>query len=319
MIVERYYSSLTAIIGLVLLAILFAYIQPMILSPFGVTMSVNQGTTLALAALAQLVVVLTGGVDLSVGAMVGLTNAIAATYMGTHPAIATAVIIGTLFAGTLAGFVNGLIVAYGRIQPIIVTLATLYIYTGVGLLVRPQPGGTVPGGFANALTGSRGYLPYALILLLGVVGLAWVPLMRSRLGRAIKAIGDNRSGARVSGISVARTELWAYTAGGFFAACAGIFLTAQTTSGDPTIGTSYTLNSVAAVVFGGAVLGGGRGVALGPICGAYFLSLLISVLFASGVSPFYQNLLQGAILVIVLATANVWRLRTRHWLNVMSN
>ncbi|AWN14369.1 ABC transporter permease [Salinisphaera sp. LB1] len=319
MIVERYYSSLTAIIGLVLLAILFAYIQPMILSPFGVNMSVNQGTTLALAALAQLLVVLTGGVDLSVGAMVGLTNAIAATYMGTNPAIATAVLIGTLFAGTLAGFVNGVIVAYGRIQPIIVTLATLYIYTGVGLLVRPQPGGTVPGGFANALTGSWGYLPYALIFLLGVVGLAWVPLMRSRLGRAIKAIGDNRNGARVSGISVARTELWAYTAGGFFAACAGIFLTAQTTSGDPTIGTSYTLNSVAAVVFGGAVLGGGRGVALGPICGAYFLSLLISVLFASGVSPFYQNLLQGAILVIVLATANVWRLRTRHWLNVMSN
>lgn len=319
MIVQRYYSSLTAIIGLVLLTGLFAYIQPLILSPFGVSMSVNQGTALALAALAQLVVVLTGGVDLSVGAIVGLTNAIAATYMGTHTGMAAVILVATLAAGTTAGFLNGLVVAYGRIQPIIVTLATLYIYTGVGLIVRPQPGGTVPSGFANALTGSWGYLPYALLFLLAVVVLAWVPLMRSRLGRAIHAVGDNRNGARVSGISVARTELWAYTAGGFFAACAGIFLTAQTTSGDATIGTSYTLNSVAAVVFGGAVLGGGRGVALGPICGAYFLSLLISVLFASGVSPFYQDLLQGAILVIVLAVANSWRLRTRHWLHVMSN
>jgi len=319
MIIERYYSSLTAMIGLILLVILFVYIQPLILSPFGVTMSANQGTTLALAALAQLVVVLTGGVDLSVGAMVGLTNAIAATYMGSDPAISIAVLIGTLAAGTLAGFLNGMVVAYGRIQPIIVTLATLYIYTGIGLVIRPQPGGFVPNWFANALTGSWGYLPYALVFLLVLVLLAWVPLMRSRLGRAINAVGDNRNGARVSGISVARTELWAYTAGGFFAACAGIFLTAQTTSGDATIGTSYTLNSVAAVVFGGAMLSGGRGVALGPICAAYFLSLLISVLFASGVSPFYQNLLQGGVLVIVLAAANAWRLRTRHWLNVMSN
>lgn len=318
MIFERYKSSLTAIVGLVLLVGYYVYRQPLILSPFGVTTSVNQGTTLALATLAQLVVVLTGGVDLSVGAMVALTNAIAATYMGTHVGSVIVVLVLTLGVGTLAGLVNGLVVAYGRIQPIIVTLATLYIYTGCGLLVRPQPGGNVPNFFANALTGSWSYLPYALVFLLAVLALAWLPLMRSRLGRAIHAIGDNAEGAHVSGINVSRTELWAYTAAGFFAACAGLFLTAQTTSGDATVGTAYTLNSVAAVVFGGAVLGGGRGVAVGPVFGAYFLSLLISVLFASGISPFYQNLLEGAILVIVLAVANLWRLRTRNWLRVMA-
>lgn len=319
MILERYKSSLPAIIGLILLVIYFVYQQPLILSPFGITLSVNQGTTLALATLAQLVVVLTGGVDLSVGAMVALTNSIAATYMGTHPGTVTAVLVLTLAVGTLAGLINGLVVAYGRIQSIIVTLATLYIYTGFGLLVRPQPGGEVPGFFANALTGSWTYLPYALLFLIAVIVLAWVPLMRSRLGRAIHAIGDNREGARTSGINVRRAEVWAYAASGFFAACAGLFLTAQTTSGDATIGTSYTLNSVAAVVLGGAVLGGGRGVALGPIFGAYFLSLLISVLFASGISPFYQDLLQGAILVIVLIVANLWRLRDRNWLHVITS
>ncbi|OHV08769.1 ABC transporter permease [Kushneria phosphatilytica] len=317
MIGERYRSSLTAIVGLIVLFGYFAWQQPLILSPFGVTLSVNQGTTLAIATLAQLIVVLTGGVDLSVGAIVALTNAIAATYMGTHPAGAVGVLLLSLAAGTLAGWLNGVIVAYGRIQPIIVTLATLYIYTGVGLMVRPQPGGEVPGWFANALTGSWGYLPFALLFLLAVIILVWLPLRRSRLGRAIQAIGDNREGARVSGINVQRTTMWAYTAGGLLAACAGLFLTAQTTSGDATIGTTYTLNSVAAVVFGGAVLGGGRGVALGPLFGAYFLSLLISVLFATGISPFYQNLLQGAILVVVLSVANLWRLRTRNWLHVL--
>ena len=237
--------------------------------------------------------------------------------MGTHPSTVGAVLIGTLCAGTLAGLLNGIVVAYGRIQPIIVTLATLYIYTGLGLLVRPQPGGAVPSGYADALTGSWSYLPYAAVFLLAVLILAWTPLMRSRLGRAIYAVGDNPEGAHASGISIQRTQLWAYTASGFFAACAGLFLTAQTTSGDATIGTSYTLNSVAAVVFGGAVLGGGRGLALGPLFGAYFLSLLLSVLFASGVSPFYQDLVEGAILVIVLAAANFWRLRTPSWLHVI--
>lgn len=318
MILERYKSSLTAIIGLALLIGFYIYQKPLILSPFGVTMSCNQGTTQALAALAQLVVVLTGGVDLSVGAMVALTNAIAATYMGSNPAIGIGVLVGTLLAGSMAGLINGVVVAYGRIQPIVVTLATLFIYTGCGLLVRPQPGGNVPAFYANALTGSWGYLPYALLFLAAVIVLAWIPLMRSQLGRAIKAVGDNPEGSHVSGINVTRTKLCAYTAAGFFSACAGLFLTAQTTSGDATIGTTYTLNSVAAVVFGGAVLGGGRGVALGPVCGAYFLALLISVLFATGISSYYQHLLEGAILIIVLALANSWRLQLRSWLDVLT-
>lgn len=315
---QRYKSSLTAIIGLLLLVGFYSYQQPLILSPFGVTISFNQGTTLALAALAQLVVVLTGGVDLSVGAMVALTNCIAATYMGSDPGIAAGVMVGTLLVGTLAGTINGLVVAYGRIQPIVVTLATLFVYTGCALLVRPTPGGHVPGFYANTLTGSWSYLPYAFVFLIAIIILAWMPLMRSRLGRAVKAVGDNPEGARVSGINVARTKLCAYAAGGFFSGCAGLFLTAYTTSGDATVGSAYTLSSVAAVVFGGAVLGGGRGVALGPICGAYFLSLLLSVLFASGLSSYYQHFLEGTILIVVLAVANTGRLRMRSWLDVLT-
>lgn len=319
MTMTRYKSSLPVIVGLILLVAYFAYRQPMILMPFGVTLSANQGTTLALAALAQLVVVITGGVDLSAGAIVALTNCVAATYMGTHPTTAAGALVLALLVGAAAGFFNGLVVAYGRIQSVIVTLATLFIYGGIALIIRPQPGGHVPGFFAHALTGSWGYLPYALVFLLAVIGLVWVPLMRTRLGRAFYAIGDNRQGARDSGIHVKRVELLAYTAAGLFAAFAGIFLTAYTTSGDATTGTGYTLNSLAAVVLGGAVLGGGRGVATGPVFAAFFLALLISVLFASGVSPYYQNLLQGSILVVALAIANLWRLRSRNWFQTLSS
>ena len=317
MSLRRYRSSLVAIVALVLLLLYYWYRQPLILSPFGIRTLANQGTTLALAALAQLIVVLTGGVDLSVGAIVGLSNCLAATYMGTGPAGAIAVVILTLLAGTAAGLANGLFVAFGRIQPIIVTLATLYIYSGIALIIRPQPGGSVPDFYAHALTGSWGYLPFALVALLLVVLLVWAPIMRTRLGTAIYAVGDNPGGAHMSAINVNRTLISAYALGGFFAACAGLYLTAQTTSGDATVGTSYTLNSVASVVFGGALLGGGSGVALGPIVAAYFISIIISVLFASGVSPFYQSVFQGGILIVVLVFGNAWRLRARNWLSIL--
>ncbi|MEX6506435.1 ABC transporter permease [Jiella sp. M17.18] len=317
MTLRRYKGSLVAIGALIVLLVYYWLKQPLILSPFGVKLLANQGTTLALAALAQLTVVLTGGVDLSVGAIVSLSNTIAATYMGDSPWSVIAVVLLTLGVGAGAGLVNGLLVAYGRIQPIIVTLATLYIYSGFALLVRPQPGGSVPSYYATTLTGSWGYLPYSLVALLVVACLIRTPIMRSRLGTAIYAVGDNPGGAHMSGINVPRTLVAAYVLGGFFAACAGLFLTAQTTSGDASVGTTYTLNSVAAVVFGGAVLSGGRGVALGPIVAAFFISIIISVLFAAGVSPFYQSVFQGGILILVLMFGNAWTQRARSWLAIL--
>lgn len=314
---RRYSSSLVAIVALVMLLVYYWYRQPLILSPFGIRTLANQGTTLALAALAQLIVVLTGGIDLSIGAIVGLSTSIAATYMGTSSVGVVEIVIITLLVGALAGLVNGLFVAYGRIQPIIVTLATLYIYSGIALIIRPQPGGVVPDFYAHALSGAWGYLPFSLVVLLVIVLLIWTPIMRTRFGTAIYAVGDNPGGAHMSAINVNRTLVLAYVLGGFFAACAGLFLTAHTTSGDATIGTPYTLNSIAAVVFGGALLGGGRGVALGSIVAAYFISIIISVLYASGVSPFYQSIFQGGILIIVLVFGNAWTLRTRNWLSVL--
>ncbi|SNB78637.1 monosaccharide ABC transporter membrane protein, CUT2 family [Arboricoccus pini] len=317
MILTRYRPALLALIGLPLIIILYWTQQPLILSSFGARILANQGTTLALAAMAQMAVVLTRGVDLSVGAMVGLSNAIAATYMGDSLTSATLTIIAVLLIGTAAGALNGVIVAVGRIQPIIVTLASLYIYGGLALLVLPEPGGSVPDWFATGLTDSTGPVPNGLIFLLAVIFLVWLPIMSSRLGRSIYAVGDNEGAAYVSGLNVVRAKIVAYAMSGLLAALAGLFLTAQTTSGDATIGSGYTLNSVAAVVFGGVPLMGGRGVVLGPVLAAYFLSIIVSVLFAAGISPFYQSVVQGGLLIIVLAAGSYRALSSPNWLQVL--
>lgn len=314
---RRYRSALLALIGVPLIILVYWTQQPLILSSFGARILANQGTTLALAAMAQMIVVLTRGVDLSVGAIVGLANAIAATYMGDTPASAVLTIVAVLGIGAAAGALNGVVVALGRIQPIIVTLASLYVYGGLALLILPEPGGAVPDWFASGLTDSTGPIPNALIFLAAVILLVWLPVMGTRLGRAIYAVGDNEGAAYVSGLPVARAKIAAYAMSGLLAALAGLFLTAQTTSGDATIGQGYTLNSVAAVVFGGVPLMGGRGVVIGPVLAAFFLSIIVSVLFAAGVSPFYQSVVQGGLLILVLSIGSFRALRARNWLDVI--
>jgi ribose transport system permease protein len=175
----------------------------------------------------------------------------------------------------------------------------------------------VPDWFATGLTDSTGPVPNALIFLIAIIALVWSPLMGSRLGRSIYAVGDNEDAAYVSGLNVRRAKIAAYALSGFLASTAGLFLTAQTTSGDATIGAGYTLNSVAAVVFGGVPLMGGRGVVIGPVLAAYFLSIIVSVLFAAGISPFYQSVVQGGLLILVLAFGSYRALRSHDWLQVI--
>lgn len=302
---------------LLLLAYYYAR-QPLILTPFGINITANQGMTLALATMAQVVVVLTAGIDLSVGPLVGLANCVAATFMGHSPAGVVLTVVATLLMGALAGMFNGLVIAYGRLQPIIVTLATWYIFSGLSLFVRPDPGGQVPYFYASLLTSPRGYLPSSVVLLAVVLLVVWLPLKRSRLGSAIYAVGSHEGAAYMSGVNVAFTKVAAYTIAGLLAAVAGLFLTAQTTSGDATIGGVYTLNSIAAVVLGGTKLSGGSGGVAGPIVAAFLISMIVSVLFASGVSPFYQDVFQGGILLLAVALGSIQVLRARNRMKGMN-
>ena len=171
-----------------------------------------------------------------------------------------------------------MLIAYGRLEPLICTFCTLFIYGGLALTIRPQPGGHIADAFANGLTGNLGLLPYAALLLAAMLLLVWLPVFRSRLGRFILATGDSSDSAFASGLPVRRVRVATYALSGLFASVAALFLAAETTSGDASIGNIYTLNSLAAAVLGGVSLTGGRGSVAGAICGAIVLSLILNLL-----------------------------------------
>lgn len=299
---------------LLLVSIVYYLLFPRLLSLPVITNTLNQGLALAITAMAQTLVILTSGIDLSIGSITTLANVIAATQMkpGVPPTIAVCIL--TLFVGALAGACNGALVAYGRLAPIIVTLATSSIFHGIALYVLPKPGGNVPEWYTNLLTGRAfDIIPAALILLVLIVLIFWVPLKRSKLGQAIYAVGSSESSARMAGVNTTRTKLLTYTLAGMLAALAGLLLTAQTATGDASQGASYTLNSVAATVIGGTAFTGGVGGIGGSIAGAYVFSIIPNVLFAARVSPFMKELLQGAILVLTIGVgaARVFRMKNR--------
>lgn len=314
---EKHAGPVSCAIGLVILIGLYAARQPLILSPFGLASLANVSVALALAAVGQTVVLLTAGLDLSIGAEITLINCFAATTMGSSTLAIILVVVASLLIGLAMGAFNGLVVAYGRIEPLIGTFCTSFIFAGAALIILPRPGGSIPEAFATALTGSWGPLPFSLVLLVAAVLLVWVPVFGSRLGRSIAAIGDDPESARVSGLPVRRVKLASYMLAGLFAAIAALFLAAETTSGDPGIGGIYTLNSLAAAVLGGVSLMGGRGTVIGPILGSFVLSIILNALGVFNVSAFWQDFIEGLILMVVLGLGGLRVLRATSWLALL--
>jgi ribose transport system permease protein len=269
---------------------------------FELTSTVNNTMPLALAALGQTMVVLTRGIDLSVGGIVDLANALAAIWLtgGVLNTIGISVVI--VLIGAAAGLINGLLVGLGRLQPIVVTLATLSIFQGLAIRVLPQPGGAVPAGYTDFLVNTNE--PTALIFLVIAV-LGWMVLRRSRLGVGLFAIGNDEPSAIALGINAMRTKIGAYTIGGALYAVAGLFLAANATAGDATTGDSYTLTSIVAVVLGGVNLFGGRGSAVGAICGAFITTMIVNILFFAHINPLYQSFYEGLFLVVAVVVGGL--------------
>jgi ribose transport system permease protein len=216
-----------------------------------VTAVANKGVLLALVAMAQTLPILTSGLDLSVGMIFVLTNCIASALLNGPPWLIGVGIAAVLLSGAACGAINGALVVYGRLQPIIATLATSAVYYGLALIIRPVPGGSVEPTFARALTSQIfGVIPTTLVILLAVVLVVWVPFQLSTTGRGCYAIGSSSSAAYMTGIAVRRSRLAAYTLGGLLASIAGLLLSAMTLSGhaSATSGGTYTLSSIAAVV-----------------------------------------------------------------------
>ncbi len=268
------------------------------------TSVVNTSMPLVFAAVGQSVVVLTRGLDLSVGGMIDLTNSLVATRMHSSTGSMLGWSLLVLAIGAAGGAINGVLVAYGRLQPILVTLATLSVYQGLAIKVLPQPGGAVPTEYTRILANPNG--PTGLVFVAAVVGL-WLVFRRTRFGIGVHAIGNDEEAARAHGVPVQLVKIGAYVLGGTFAAAGGLFLAATTTSGDATSGDVFVLTSIAAVVLGGISFFGGRGSAIGTVAGAFVLTLLINVLFFASIDPLYQSFFQGLFLVVAVLLGTLIR------------
>ncbi len=264
---------------------------------FELTSTTNGAMPLVVAAVGQTIVFISRGLDLSVGGMMNISNSIAAVKIGNSPGSMVLWSAIVLLIGAAGGLLNGLLVALGRLQPILVTLATLSIFQGIAIRILPQPGGTIPAGYSSFLTNTSH--PSALIFVVLLV-LFWLVFRRTSLGSAIYAIGNDEEAARANGVRVIRTRVMAYVLGGVFAAAAGLFLAATTTGGDATAGNNFTLTSIAAAFLGGTTIFGGRGSAVGSIAGAFIIAVLISVLFFAGIDPLYQSFYQGLFLIVAV-------------------
>lgn len=319
--------------ALVMFTVLFLGYQMM--HPRGFSTAVfiqnsNESVAIAFVAMAQTIPVLMGGLDLSVGAVMTLANCLASVLVSGTPGQMVLGMVITLAAGTAFGLMNGLIVVYGRIQPIIATLATGAIAIGMALIIRPSPGGNIDGDLNWAVTnavfdfaetyglaenGEAAWLqpfvniPVPLIILLVVAFGVWLPFKRTVTGRTIYAIGSSESAAYMSGLPVARAKIAAFTLAGFFAACGGLYLAIQTSSGnaDVTQAGAYTLNSIAAVVLGGTSLLGGIGGAIGSLIGALILRVISFYFRILSIDPLLQPLIEG---VVLLAAVSLGALRT---------
>ncbi|WP_300012581.1 ABC transporter permease [uncultured Roseobacter sp.] len=302
----------------VLVALLVSYLATHPAGPTTYVMTIwaNQCLILALAAIAQFFAVIVRGIDLSVGAIMALTNCIASyLVIGTGAEMTFGIII-VLAAGVGCGVLNGLLVVYGRIQPIVVTLATASVFVGLALLLRPTPGGQIDYDLADALTLDVLGVPTALIVTVAVIGLIWVPLRRTGLGLGLYAVGSSEQAAFQSGMPIARIRLASFALGGLFAGLAGLYFSLVTTTGDAGIGPNFTLNSIAAVVLGGVALRGGVGTLTGAIAGAFILKTIGALMFFSGLPPLAQPFVEGLILAAAIAIGGADVLRVKNKLEV---
>jgi len=251
---------------------------------------------LALVAMAQALLMLTGGINLAIGATVSLGAVIAATTMTGPLGVAGGSAL-VAAAGLGIGAITGFIVVKLRLPAIVVTLAGSFIIGGAALLILPRPGGAMPEWLSDLLAGNT---PAAFLLLVVIV-LLWKLYLATPLGLSLYAAGENPVGAYRSGVPVDAARIAAYALSGLLSTSAGLFVAAQTGSGDPVIGAAFTLNSIAAAVLGGIGFLGGQGTMRGALAGSLLLSLMISVMFFLGFTPVAQYVAQGLIIIGAVA------------------
>ena len=295
--------------GLIILCVVMTVLSPYFLTFNNLFNVGTQIAVIAILALGQTFVIVSGGIDLSVGSVLGLAGIVfgwASVVTNLPLPVALAVGIG---AGALAGLTNGLLITLGNLPPFIATLAMLSAARGLALVISGGvPLNPIPGAILALGSGDLfGFVPLPVVLMLVMWALTIGILRSTYTGRCMYAIGGNEEASRLSGINVSRQKLIVYTLSGLFAGIAGILLTARLASADPQAGFTYELDAIAAVVIGGASLSGGVGNASGTLIGALILGVLRNGLNLLNVSAFWQQVIIGAVIALAVMTDTLRR------------
>jgi ribose transport system permease protein len=302
-----------ALVLLAAVVVVNVILQPNMLDPSTLNGTMRVFLPLILVAVGQTVVILAGGIDISVGAIVSIVNAILATQIGVkgEPGTAVLVMLFVLVVGMMAGAVNGFFVAILHLQPIITTYATSFLFGGLALLILPSPGGGIPSTFTSFYRETRPLgLPLAFFLI-ALIMLAWYGVRQTRYGRYLFAVGGNADAAYQTGVPVNVVRFSTYVVSGLMSAFAGIAITLLTGSGNAAVGDALTLTAITAVVIGGTALSGGTGTVAGAIIGATVLGLLPNIISFSGLETWWQTFLNAAIIVVALGLPGLLNLLRR--------
>ncbi|MCG8529979.1 MAG: ribose ABC transporter permease [Desulfovibrionales bacterium] len=292
-----------SVIALLLFMVVVSLISPSFFSTGNLLNILRQTSINAIIAVGMTFVILTSGIDLSVGSVLALTGALAATMVGMDINLMV-VVVATLLAGAGLGCLSGLIISKGGVQPFIATLVTMTLLRGATMVYTDgRPISTFGGASSEAFSAiGTGYLfgiPFPIYLMALVFALAWYVLNHTRLGRYVYALGGNEAATRLSGINIDKIKLAVYAISGALSALAGIIVTSRLASAQPTAGTSYELDAIAAVVLGGTSLTGGKGRIMGTLVGVLIIGILNNALNLLNVSSYYQLIAKA--LVILLA------------------
>ena len=290
------------IIAFVLLCIALTFLNKYFLTPENITNILLQTSINGILAMGMTLVILTGGIDLSVGSVLAFSSIVAATFVtGDNPQPPVVALLVGMFTGAILGLVNGCIIAYLKIPPFVATLGMLsvargltYAYTG-GM---PVP--NLSETFLNVGEGSILGVPLPILIFVLIFALLWVVLNHTSYGRTVYAVGGNVKSARTAGIRTRRVTASVYVIAGVLAGLGGLILTARTSSALPQAGVSYELDAIAAVVIGGTSLSGGVGSITGTLLGALIIGTINNGLDLLGVSSAYQQIVKGCIIVVAV-------------------
>lgn len=293
-------SKYKSLIGLVLLCVIITIVTPNFLTISNITNVFTQVSVNAIIAIGMTFVILTGGIDLSVGSILAISGAIGASIVKSSGNVFLAIVVAAII-GIAVGFINGLLVSKGKLQAFIVTLATMTIFRGATLVFTDgTPISKLSESFVKIGNGKIGFMPIPVIITIIIAIIAVYTLSQTRFGRYLYALGGNEDASRLSGINTNKIKTLVYVVSGLASSIAGVIITSRIGSASPNAGTGFELDAIAAVVIGGTSLSGGEGTITGTLIGALIIGVLNNGLNLMNVSPFYQSIVKGLVILIAV-------------------